>query len=64
MAVIAIGLFALPGTVAMFGGQHDWYDLNPDGNDVSCEKCHADIYAEMNSMPYVFGGSAGTSQDT
>ena len=64
MAVIATGLFALPGTVAMFGGQHDWYDLNPDGNDVSCEKCHADIYAEMNSMPYVFGGSAGTSQDT
>ena len=48
LAVFAIGIFASPSTIAMFGGQHNWYDLGPDGNDVPCEKCHADIYDEMN----------------
>ena len=53
MAVLAIGIFALPGTIAMFGGQHNWYDLGPGGNDVPCEKCHADVYDEMsNSGPH------------
>ena len=54
IAVIGIGIFALPGTIAMFGGQHNWYDLGPAGNDVPCEKCHADIYDEMNNyyMPH------------
>ncbi|MDY6865112.1 MAG: hypothetical protein SVY15_03965 [Halobacteriota archaeon] len=47
VAIIAIGIFALPSTVAMFGGQHNWYDLSPEGNQVPCEKCHADIAGEM-----------------
>ncbi|MDY6865487.1 MAG: hypothetical protein SVY15_05885 [Halobacteriota archaeon] len=51
VAVLAIGLFALPSAVAMFGGQHEWYDLGAGENQVPCEKCHADIYDEMNSMP-------------
>ena len=49
VAVLAIGIFALPGTIAMFGGQHNWYDLGPSGNDVPCEKCHADVYDEMSN---------------
>jgi len=47
VAVLAVGIFALPSTVAMFGGQHNWYNLEPDGNDVPCEKCHADVYDEL-----------------
>ncbi len=47
VAVLAVGIFALPSTVAMFGGQHSWYNLEPDGNDVPCGKCHADIYDEL-----------------
>jgi len=27
IAVIAIGIFALPSTVSLFSGQHSWYDL-------------------------------------
>lgn len=46
VAVIAIGIFALPSTMAMFGGQHNWYDLGPSGNQVPCVKCHADVYDE------------------
>ncbi|MDY6866113.1 MAG: hypothetical protein SVY15_09125 [Halobacteriota archaeon] len=47
VAVLAVGIFALPSTVAMFGGQHNWYDLEPSGNDVPCEKCHADVFDEL-----------------
>ena len=57
VAVVAIGIFALPGTIAMFGGQHNWYDLSPNshgqggwgGNDVPCEKCHADVADELSN---------------
>jgi hypothetical protein len=38
VAVIAIGLFALPSTLSMFAGQHSWYDPKNDG--VPCQKCH------------------------
>ncbi|MDY6960221.1 MAG: hypothetical protein SVK08_13800, partial [Halobacteriota archaeon] len=51
VAVLAIGLFALPSAVAMFGGQHEWYELGAGGNQVPCKKCHANIYDEMYSMP-------------
>jgi len=55
IAVIAIGTFALPSTVSLFSGQHAWYDLAPayggqpgwGGNDVPCEKCHADVAEEL-----------------
>ena len=46
VAIVAIGIFALPSTMAMFGGQHNWYDLGPEGNQVPCVKCHADVYDE------------------
>jgi hypothetical protein len=47
IAVVAIGIFALPSTVSLFSGQHSWYDLGATGNDVPCLKCHGDIYDEM-----------------
>jgi len=27
VAVVAMGIFALPGTVSLFSGQHSWYGL-------------------------------------
>jgi len=47
IAVVAMGIFALPGTVSLFSGQHSWYDLSAPQNDVPCEKCHGDIADEM-----------------
>ncbi|MFZ2071968.1 MAG: hypothetical protein WAV32_10355 [Halobacteriota archaeon] len=48
IAVVAVGIFALPGTLSLFSGQHSWYDLGKTtGNDVPCEKCHQDIEDEM-----------------
>jgi len=49
VAIIAIGIFALPSTVSLFSGQHTWYDLSGKPNDVPCEKCHAEIEDEMQS---------------
>ena len=51
IAVVAMGIFALPATLAMFEGQHKWYptDITSGGDEVGvpCEKCHADIAAEL-----------------
>ena len=55
VAIVAIGIFALPGTVSLFSGQHTWYDLSESvagasgRNNVPCEKCHAEIGDEMGS---------------
>lgn len=43
VAVIAIGLFAMPSTLSLFAGQHTFYN----GSQVDCQKCHADIYTEL-----------------
>jgi hypothetical protein len=47
IAIFAIGIFVLPETVALFAGQHDFYDTLQTGNQVLCEKCHADVIAEL-----------------
>jgi len=48
IAVLMIGLFILPETIAMFVGQHDFYDTTTPGNGVNCLKCHTDILDELN----------------
>lgn len=47
LAALAIGIIVLPQTIAMFAGQHDWYDTTLPGNQVPCAKCHADIFQEL-----------------
>lgn len=48
IAIMALGIFVLPETIAMFTGQHDFYDTTLPGNGVNCLKCHADIRDELN----------------
>jgi hypothetical protein len=47
IAVVAVGIFALPSTVSLFSGQHSWYGLDDPGSQVPCMKCHGDIDDEM-----------------
>ena len=47
IAILAIGIIILPGTIALFAGEHNWYDTIQNGNQVPCEKCHSDISAEL-----------------
>jgi len=53
LAVLAASAITLPQTLTLFAGQHYWYDLTGEstgwGSDVPCEKCHADIKAEMDA---------------
>jgi hypothetical protein len=47
VALFALGIIVLPNTVTLFVGQHYWYNLTETGNNVPCEKCHADVHSEL-----------------
>jgi hypothetical protein len=59
LAVLAISGIALPQTIALFAGQHYWYDLSGNENDIPCEKCHADIAEEMSLLITIHAGETG-----
>ena len=59
VAVIAIGLFAMPSTLSLFAGQHTFYN----GSEVKCEKCHADIYSELGNSLENTAHTAGVFAD-
>jgi len=46
IAIVVIGIIALPYAASLFSGEHSWYELSAGGSDVPCEKCHADIADE------------------
>lgn len=45
IAVISVGLFAMPSTLSLFAGQHTF----SAGNTTICVKCHSDIKDELNA---------------
>jgi len=47
IAVVAVGIIAMPSTISLFAGQHAWYNISGEGNEVPCVKCHADVYEEF-----------------
>lgn len=49
IALVGIGLYALPQTMALFAGQHSFYNIDPTGNQIPCAKCHGDVKAELDS---------------
>jgi hypothetical protein len=55
IALVGVGVFALPSTMALFAGQHSFYNIDATGNQVPCQKCHGDVKAELSS-----GGSTTT----
>ncbi|MGB2841769.1 MAG: multiheme c-type cytochrome [Halobacteriota archaeon] len=59
IAVVAVGMFALPSTVSLFTGQHTWYDINAS-KYLPCEKCHAEIYDEF-ALSKVHGTLTGNT---
>ena len=58
-AIVALGIFVMPSTVSLFSGQHYWYNISGGGNEVPCEKCHADIAAEMDALVGPHTGETG-----
>ncbi|VVB86935.1 Cytochrome c7 c [uncultured archaeon] len=49
IALVGVGVFALPSTMALFAGQHSFYNIDATGNQVPCVKCHGDVKAELSS---------------
>jgi len=49
IALVGIGVFALPSTMSLFAGQHSFYNIDATGNQVPCQKCHGDVKAELGS---------------
>jgi hypothetical protein len=47
IALIGVGLFALPQTTALFAGQHSFVNIDETGNQIECVKCHGDVRAEL-----------------
>ncbi len=52
VVLITVGAIILPQTVSLFVGQHDWYGIDAAGNQIPCQKCHADVYEELVNSPY------------
>lgn len=49
IAVISVGLFAMPSTLSLFAGQHTF---DKAGNTTICAKCHSDVVSEIQSGNY------------
>ena len=57
VAVIAVGLFVLPQTMAMFIGQHTWFSVRTGESQYEmCAKCHVNEVAEW-ELNAVNGGA-------
>lgn len=62
IALVGIGVFALPSTMSLFAGQHSFYNIDATGNQVPCKKCHGDVQAELGAN-YVSASSRGPHND-
>src|SRR5659263_323462 len=49
IALVGIGVFALPSTMSLFAGQHSFYNIDATGNQIPCTKCHGDVKSELSS---------------
>ncbi len=47
IVIFAISTLVMPQTVSLFAGQHWWYNVSGTGNQIPCQKCHADVYEEL-----------------
>ncbi len=59
IALIGVGLYALPQTMALFAGQHSFVNIDPTGNQIECAKCHGDVQAELGSSASTTTGTPG-----
>ncbi len=59
IAVIIVGLFALPNALSLFSGQHSF---DKAGNGTICVYCHSDVAAELAGSSYHTFNSAGNEK--
>jgi len=49
LALAGISLWYIPNTLSLFSGQHSFYNIDPNGSQVPCNKCHGDIQLEIHT---------------
>jgi hypothetical protein len=49
LALGGISIWLIPNTLSLFGGQHTFYNIDPNGSQVPCNKCHGDIQMELHT---------------
>jgi len=52
IALIGVGLFALPQTTALLTGQHSFINIDATGNQIDCVKCHGDVQVELGTTGF------------
>jgi len=63
IVLFALGFYVLPSTTSLFAGQHYWYNINQSGNQIPCEKCHADVFEELNTSNFHTGWGGSNKAD-
>ncbi|MBU3967203.1 MAG: hypothetical protein KKG76_07515 [Euryarchaeota archaeon] len=59
IAVVLVGLFALPNALSLFSGQHSF---DKAGNGTICTTCHSDVAAELAGSAYHTFNAAGNEK--
>ena len=49
LALSGVSLLYIPNTISLFSGGHSYYNIDPIGNQIPCQKCHADIQMEIHN---------------
>lgn len=49
LALLGMLLWYIPGTISLFSGQHSYYNINANGSQIPCQKCHGDVSVELHT---------------
>ncbi len=49
LTLAGISIWLIPNTLSHFSGGHSFYNLDPNGSQVPCNKCHGDIDIEIHT---------------
>ncbi len=49
LALFGVSVWYIPNTVSLLSGQHSFYNLDANGSQVPCRKCHGDISAALHN---------------
>lgn len=49
LILIGLLLWYIPNTISLFSGQHSYYNIDDNGSQIPCQKCHGDIKVELHT---------------
>ena len=49
VTLFGVSIWYIPSTLSNFSGQHSYYNLDDNGSQVPCKKCHGDVAMELHT---------------